>query len=452
VHLGSMSESVKKILDENRGHIRPGDVFMMNNPFNGGTHLPDVTVITPVFGTDGETIVATVASRGHHADIGGRTPGSAPPDSRHISEEGVVIDNFKLVDQGTLREQAAREVLLSGDYPCRNVDQNMGDLAAQIAANRTGEAALTDLIAAYGLETVHAYMDHVQDNAEESVRRVVDVLSDAHFTQTLDSGAEIKVAITVDRENRSATIDFTGTSEQSPLNYNAPSAICRAVVLYVFRTMVGKNIPMNEGCLKPLSLVVPEGSMINPRFPAAVISGNTEVSQAIAESLYGALGVLAGSQGTMNNFVYGNDRFQNYETICGGTGAGPDFDGASGVHSHMTNTRMTDPEVLERRFPVRVDAFSIRQGSGGAGAQHGGNGIMRRLTFLDEVTVTVLTSNRIRQPHGANGGAPGLSGVNSVVRSDGSEEALAGNDQVELQAGDTFVMLTPGGGGFGAQG
>lgn len=449
VHLGSMSESVKKILDENRGDIRPGDVFMMNNPFNGGTHLPDVTVITPVFDASGQRIVATVASRGHHADIGGRTPGSAPPDSRHITEEGVVIDNFRLVAEGVLQEQAARELLLSGAYPCRNVDQNMADLAAQIAANSTGEQALTDLIAAYGLETVHAYMDHVQDNAEESVRRVIDVLSDAAFTQTLDSGARIKVAITVDKDRRSARIDFTGTSDQDALNYNAPSAICRAVVLYVFRTMVGKNIPMNEGCLKPLELVVPEGSMINPRFPAAVISGNTEVSQAIAEALYGALQVMAGSQGTMNNFVYGNDRLQNYETICGGTGAGPDFDGASAVHSHMTNTRMTDPEVLERRFPVRVEHFAIRTGSGGEGRYRGGDGIVRQLRFLENMTVTVLTSNRLRQPHGAQGGQPGMSGINAVLRQNGDREQLSGNDRAELRAGDAFIMETPGGGGYG---
>ena len=454
VHLGSMSESVKKILHENAGRIRPGDVFMMNNPFNGGTHLPDVTVITPVFGpagTDGGApeIVATVASRGHHADIGGRTPGSAPPDSRHITEEGVVIDNFRLVSEDVLEAAAARDLLLSGDFPCRNVEQNMADLAAQIAANSTGEQALRALIEQYRLATVHAYMDHVKDNAEESVRRVIDVLGDARFTHRLDTGAEIRVAISVDHARRSARLDFTGTSAQDPLNYNAPASICRAVVLYVFRTLVGKNIPMNEGCLQPLELVIPEGSMINPRYPAAVISGNTEVSQAIAETLYGALGVLAGSQGTMNNFVYGNDRVQNYETICGGTGAGPDFDGASAVHSHMTNTRMTDPEVLEQRFPVRVEAFAIRQGSGGHGRHRGGEGIERRLRFLEPMTVTVLTSHRVQRPHGAAGGEPGQPGENWVERADGSRERLAGNDQTEVAAGDQVIMLTPGGGGFG---
>ncbi len=450
VHLGSMSESVRTVLRANAGKIRPGDVFMMNNPFNGGTHLPDVTVITPVFDAAGENILYTVASRGHHADIGGKTPGSAPPDSRTIDEEGIVIDNFLLVDRGTLREEAARELLASGPYPCRNVDQNMADLAAQIAANETGATELRKITSQFGHGTVQAYMGHVQDNAEESVRRVLDVLHDCSFSYPLDDGAKIEVAISVDKAARSATIDFTGTSDQSPLNYNAPMAICRAVVLYVFRTMVGSDIPMNEGCLKPLSLIVPEGSMINPHYPAAVISGNTEVSQAICDTLYGALGVIAGSQGTMNNFVYGNDTHQNYETICGGTGAGDGFDGTSAVHSHMTNTRMTDPEVLETRFPVRVDEFSIRNGSGGQGQTSGGNGIVRRLRFNEPMTVTVLSSHRVVQPHGAQGGGAGAVGENSVERADGAELELKGNDQAALEVGDVFVMKTPGGGGFGA--
>ncbi|WP_424967516.1 hydantoinase B/oxoprolinase family protein [Dinoroseobacter sp. S375] len=452
VHLGSMSESVRTILRQNAGRIRPGDVFMMNNPYNGGTHLPDVTVITPVFDADGAEILYTVASRGHHADIGGMTPGSAPPDSRHISEEGVLIDNVRLVDQGVLQEDAVRALLASGPYPCRNVDQNMADLAAQIAANETGATELRKITAQFGLKTVQAYMGHVQDNAEESVRRVLDVLHDCRFSYPLDGGARIEVAISVDRAARTAVIDFTGTSGQSPLNYNAPRAICAAVVLYVFRTLVGSDIPMNEGCLKPLKLIVPEGSMINPRAPAAVISGNTEVSQAIADALYGALGVVAGSQGTMNNFVYGNARFQNYETICGGTGAGAGFDGTSAVHSHMTNTRMTDPEVLETRFPVRLEEFSIRRGSGGAGAHRGGDGICRQLRFLEEATVTVLSSHRETPPHGAGGGAPGQVGRNAVLRGDGTREPLAGNDQAVLLPGDLFTMCTPGGGGFGTPG
>ncbi len=449
VHLGSMSESVRRVLRQNAGRIRPGDVYMMNNPYNGGTHLPDVTVITPVFDAEGQNIVFTVASRGHHADIGGKTPGSAPPDSRHIEEEGVLIDNFLLLDQGELRDTETRRLLGSGRYPCRNIDQNMADLAAQIAANETGAAELRKISNQFGTGTVHAYMGHVQDNAEESVRRVLDVLHDCSFSYPMDGGAKIEVAIVLDKATRSATLDFSGTSEQSPLNYNAPLAICRAVVLYVFRTLVGSDIPMNEGCMKPLHLIVPEGSMINPSAPAAVISGNTEVSQAIADTLYGALGVIAGSQGTMNNFVYGNESYQNYETICGGTGAGNGFDGTSAVHSHMTNTRMTDPEVLETRFPVRLLDFSIRTGSGGQGQFRGGNGILRKLQFLEDMTVTVLSSHREEQPFGMKGGAPGAAGFNAIERAGGARESLSGNDQVTAAAGDVFVMGTPGGGGFG---
>lgn len=449
VHLGSMSDSVRTILRENEGKIRPGDVFMMNNPYNGGTHLPDVTVITPVFDEAGEKIIFLTASRGHHADIGGKTPGSAPPDSRHIDEEGVLIDNFLLVEQGTLREAQTRALLASGRYPCRNIDENMADLAAQIAANATGAAELTRIVGQFGLEVVQAYMGHVQDNAEESVRRVLDVLKDCAFTYPLDSGAQIAVKISVDRKARSATVDFDGTSPQDEFNYNAPFSICRAVVLYVFRTLVGADIPMNEGCLKPIEIHAPNGSMINPNYPAAVISGNTEVSQAIADTLYGALGVIAGSQGTMNNFVYGNARIQNYETICGGTGAGEGFDGASAVHSHMTNTRMTDPEVLETRFPVRVEEFSIRKGSGGHGKWSGGNGITRRLRFLEEMTATVLSSHRQVPPHGAAGGDAGQCGENHVERADGTVVRLKGNDEALMAPGDIFVMNTPGGGGYG---
>ncbi|MYF89100.1 MAG: 5-oxoprolinase [Boseongicola sp. SB0676_bin_33] len=451
VHLGSMSESVRTILRKNEGRIRPGDVFMMNNPYDGGTHLPDVTVITPVFDEAGEEIIFIAASRGHHADIGGKTPGSAPPDSRHIDEEGVLIDNFLLVARGRLKDGDARALLASGKFPCRNVDQNMADLAAQVAANATGAQELSRIVGQFGLDVVQAYMGHVQANAEECVRRVLDVLKDCRFTYPLDNGARIKVQVSVDRDARSAVIDFTGTSPQDAINYNAPLSICRAVVLYVFRTLVGADIPMNEGCLKPIRIVVPKGTMINPEHPAAVISGNTEVSQAIADTLFGALGVVAGSQGTMNNFVYGNDRYQNYETICGGTGAGDGFDGASAVHSHMTNTRMTDPEVLEDRFPVRVEEFSIRTGSGGAGEFRGGDGVVRRLRFLEPMTVTVLSSHRQTVPFGASGGQPGLPGEDYVLRSDGSVENLAGNDETRMQANDVFVMRTPGGGGFGAE-
>jgi 5-oxoprolinase (ATP-hydrolysing) len=352
---------------EQAGDIAPGDAFMLNAPFNGGTHLPDVTVITPVFGEDGDDILFWVGSRGHHADIGGKTPGSGPPDSTHIEEEGVLIDNFRLVERGTFRAEDTRALLASGPYPCRNVDQNMADLEAQIAANETGIREVRAMIANFGLDTVLAYMRHVQDNAEASVRRVIGSLTDGACTYPLDDGSEIRVAITVDRDRGEAVIDFTGTSPQHPRNYNAPKAIATAAVLYVFRTLVGRDIPLNEGCLKPLRLILPERSMINPEYPAAVIAGNTEVSQAITEALYGALDVIAGSQGTMNNFIWGNERFQNYETIAGGSGAGPGFDGAPCVQVHMTNTRATDPEVLETRFPVRVERMAHRSGSGGAG-------------------------------------------------------------------------------------
>ena len=453
VHLGSMGESVRSILRDNAGQMAAGDVFMINNPYNGGTHLPDVTVITPVFDAENR-LIFVVAARGHHADIGGKTPGSTPPDSRHISEEGIVIDNFKLVEAGVLREQATRELLLAPPYPCRNIEQNLADLAAQIAANATGVKELRNMTAQFGLDVVQAYMAHVQDNAEESVRRVIDVLNDAAFVYRLDNGSQIQVAIRVNHVKREAIIDFTGTSAQDAGNYNAPLAVCRSVVLYVFRTLVGADIPLNEGCMKPLHLIVPEGSMINPRYPAAVIAGNTEVSQAITEALYGALGVLAGSQGTMNNFVYGNAHYQNYETICGGAGAGffagKGFDGVSAVQTHMTNTRMTDPEVLENRFPVRVERFAIRHGSGGAGQWRGGDGVERQLRFLEPMTVTVLSSSRINPPRGVAGGQVGECGRNQVVRADGETRELQGNDSCDMQTGDVFIMQTPSGGGFGA--
>ncbi len=450
VHLGSMSDSIRTIARLNAGKMHPGDVFMLNAPFNGGTHLPDVTVITPVFDEEGRSILFYVGSRGHHADIGGRTPGSAPPDSRHIEEEGVLIDNWRLVDRGELREEETRNLLKSGRYPCRNVDQNMADITAQIAANETGATEIRKMVRHFGLDVVQAYMGHVQDNAEEMVRRVIDVLKDSSFIYPLDSGAEIKVAIRVDKANRSATIDFTGTSDQDEKNYNAPLAVTKAAVLYVFRTLVDDDIPLNEGCLKPLQVIAPAGSMIHAQYPAAVIAGNTEVSQSITDTLYGALGVIAGSQGTVNNFVYGNDTYQNYETICGGTGAGPDFDGASAVHCHMTNTLMTDPEVLEWRYPVRLEEFRIRPESGGKGRHSGGDGIVRRLRFLEPMTTTVLTSHRVTEPFGVDGGEPGAAGRNAVERADGRIEELLGNDETEMAPDDTFVMETPGGGGFNA--
>ena len=449
VHLGSMGESIRTVIRENRPTMRPGDVYMLNAPYNGGTHLPDVTVITPIFSEDGANLLFYVGSRGHHADIGGRTPGSSPPDSRHIEEEGVLIDNFLLVKEGVLRERETRELLAAGPYPCRNIDQNMADLAAQIAANETGLRELRKMVDHFGVEVVHAYMQHVQDNAEESVRRVLDVLQDCSFTYPLDGNCRIHVSIAVDRVRREAVIDFTGTSPQNPGNYNAPTAVCKAAVLYVFRTLVEDNIPLNEGCMKPLRLVIPPKTMISPEYPAAVIAGNTEVSQAITDALYGALGILASSQGTMNNFVYGNATHQNYETICGGTGAGPDHPGTSAVHSHMTNTRMTDPEVVEWRFPVRVESFSIRHGSGGQGRFCGGDGVSRKIRFLEPMTATILSSHRETAPYGLEGGGPGKKGENSVLHPDGSITCLQGNDEIVLLPGDIFSIKTPGGGGFG---
>jgi len=450
VHLGSMGESIKTVITENSGNMKPGNVYALNAPYNGGTHLPDVTVITPVFDQPGKNILFYVGSRGHHADIGGRTPGSAPPDSEVIEDEGVLIDNFLLVEQGNFRETETRALLASGRYPCRNPDHNIADLTAQIAANETGVQEVRKMISQFGFDVVEAYMRHVQDNAEESVRRVLDVLKDGTFLYPMDNGAHIKVAISVDHQNREATIDFTGTSDQIVGNYNAPIAICKAAVLYVFRTLVGDDIPLNEGCMKPLKIIVPERSMINPQYPAAVIAGNTEVSQAITDTLYGALGILASSQGTMNNFVYGNDIHQNYETICGGTGAGADHDGTDAVHSHMTNTRMTDPEVLEQRFPVQIEEFSIRRNSGGKGAFKGGNGAIRKMKFLEPMTVTILSSHRDTDPYGMAGGNAGQRGINYAILKNGKVVSLNGNSESNLSAGDTIVIETPGGGGFGS--
>lgn len=446
VHLGSMAESIKTVMQQNPD-VQDGDAFMLNSPYNGGTHLPDVTVVTPVF-VDGEPVF-WMGSRGHHADIGGRTPGSAPPDSTHIDEEGVLIDNVRLVRGGEFLEGVAEQTLKTAKYPARNVTQNLADLKAQVAANATGRRELLKVVDHYGLDVVEAYMGHVQDNAEECVRRVIDRLKDGQYTYPMDHGATVEVSVKVDTENRRATIDFTGTSAQHNGNYNAPLSICRAVVLYVFRTLVGSDIPLNEGCMKPLNVIIPEGSMLNPVYPAAVIAGNTEVSQGTCNALYGALGVIAGSQATMNNFVWGNDDFQNYETIAGGTGAGPGFNGCDAVQSHMTNTRMTDPEILEKRFPVRLEEFGIRKGSGGAGEWTGGEGAIRRLRFLEPVTVTTLCSHREIPPFGANGGSDGAVGRNWAETPDGKTIPMKGNDEIDLPNGSVFGMETPAGGGWG---
>ncbi len=472
VHLGSMGESVKTIIERRGDTMRPGDVFVLNAPYNGGTHLPDVTVIAPVFlasvpgdqesGIAMDTVVAGsresgppgapeffVASRGHHADIGGITPGSMPPDSTHVDEEGVLLDNVQLVAQGRFLDAEMHAILSSGRYPSRNIDQNLADLRAQVAACAKGAEELAEMVAHYGLPVVRAYMRHVQDNAEEAVRRVLDVLTDGRFEYEMDSGARIAVTIGIDRPRREATIDFTGTSAQQPNNFNAPSAVCKAAVLYVFRTLVDDEIPMNAGCLKPLHIVIPEGSMLNPRFPAAVVAGNVETSQTITDTLYGALGVLAASQGTMNNFTFGNETHQYYETIAGGSGAGPGFDGASAVQTHMTNSRLTDPEVLEWRFPVRLEEFAIRRGSGGAGRHRGGDGTCRRVRFLEPMTAVILANHRRVAPFGVAGGEPGALGRNWVERSDGRREDFGATCKIAMQAGDVFVIETPGGGGFG---
>ncbi len=450
VHLGSMSESVRAIIRARAGAMNPGDVYVLNAPYNGGTHLPDVTVITPVFDDDGKSILFYVGSRGHHADIGGTTPGSMPPDSRAVEQEGVLIDNVVLVDRGRFREAEMRALLASGRYPARNPDQNIADLKAQIASCEKGVQELRKMVAHFSLDVVHAYMQHVQDNAEEQVRRVLDVLTDGHFAYPLDDGSRIEVTIAIDKRARTARIDFTGTSAQQSSNFNAPSAVCRAAVLYVFRTLVDDEIPMNEGCLKPLDIVIPKGSMLAPEHPAAVVAGNVETSQIITDTLYGALGVLAASQGTMNNFTFGDETYQYYETICGGSGAGPDFDGTDAVHTHMTNSRLTDPEVLEWRFPVVLEEFRINRGSGGAGRHRGGDGSLRRVRFLEPMIAAILSSHRKIAPFGVDGGADGALGRNWVERADGTITELSGTDQTEVAAGDVFVIETPGGGGYGA--
>ena len=449
VHLGSMGESVKTIIDRRRGAMRPGDVFVLNAPYNGGTHLPDVTVIAPAFLAGAELPEFYVASRGHHADIGGITPGSMPPSSKHVDEEGVLLDNVQLVAQGRFLESEMRATLGSGRFPARNIEQNLADLRAQVAACARGILELEKMVAHFGLSVVRAYMKHVQDNAEEAVRRVLGALKDGHFEYEMDSGARIAVTIAVDRRRRSARIDFTGSSEQQPDNFNAPSAVCKAAVLYVFRTLVDDEIPMNAGCLKPLDIVIPEGSMLSPRYPAAVVAGNVETSQAITDALYGALGVLAASQGTMNNFTFGDETYQYYETISGGAGAGPDFDGASVVQTHMTNSRLTDPEVLEWRFPVRLELYRVRHGSGGAGRHRGGDGSERRVRFLQPMTAAMLADRRRVPPFGVDGGLPGAVGRNWVERADATREEFGATFEVQMRAGDVFVVQTPGGGGFG---
>ncbi len=447
VHLGSMGESVTSLIQACGETLQPGDVYISNNPYNGGTHLPDITAITPIFLPDLPTPVFYVASRGHHADIGGITPGSMPPHSTSIEQEGIIIDNFQLVAGGRFRLAEVLALLADAPHPARNPHQNIADLQAQIAANERGVKALLATIDKYGLATVEAYMQHVRDNAEESVRRAISVLNPGTFTYPMDDGCQIQVKIEI--HDRSATIDFTGTSPQQASNLNAPLAICKAVVLYVFRTLVDDDIPLNAGCLKPLHIIVPTGSMLNPLYPAAVVAGNVETSQAIANALYGALGIMAAAQGTMNNFTFGTDRYQYYETICGGSGAGATFHGTDAVQTHMTNSRLTDPEVLELRFPILVESFSLRAGSGGGGKYAGGNGAIRRIRCREAMTMGILSGHRSIAPFGLAGGESGAVGQNSIERTDGSIESLGSKAEVQMNAGDIFSIATPGGGGFG---
>ncbi len=450
VHLGSMDASVKAVLGARKTGPRPGEAYLVNAPYNGGTHLPDLTVVSPVFLHDAEAADFFVASRAHHADIGGITPGSMPPDSRHIDEEGVLFDNFLLVSGGRLEEARLNAALTSGPWPARNPARNLADIKAQLAANAKGARELKALMAHYGASTVRAYMTHVRDNAEESVRRVIDRLEDGRFACTMDGDERIVVDIRIDRRRREAVIDFSGSSGQSAGNFNAPSPICRACVLYVFRSLVGADIPMNSGCMKPLRIILPEGTLLNPRWPAAVVAGNVETSQCVVDTLYGALGVMAAAQGTMNNVTFGNDRYQYYETVCGGSGAGPDFDGAAAVHTHMTNSRLTDPEVLELRFPVLLREFRLRNGSGGRGRRGGGDGAVRRIEFLQPMELAILSNRRRTAPFGLAGGGDGAPGRARVLRSDGGVTELTARDRTRVEPGDLFVIETPGGGGYGA--
>jgi 5-oxoprolinase (ATP-hydrolysing) len=450
VHLGSMDRAVETIIRENKGKIAPGDVYAINAPYNGGTHLPDITVCTPVFDARKKAILFWVASRGHHADVGGISPGSMSPNATNIEQEGVYIDNFKLVDRGRFREQALNERLTKATYPARNPTQNINDLKAQIAANEKGTQELRKMVAHFTLPVVKAYMGHVQDNAAESVRRVIDRLHTCAFDYEMDQGTHIKVKITVDKKKREATVDFTGTSPQQATNFNAPEPVTRAAVLYVFRVMVDDDIPMNAGCLRPIRIVIPTKSMLSPEYPAAVVAGNVETSQAVTDTLFGALDALAAAQGTMNNLNFGNAQYQYYETICSGSPAGPGFPGTDAVHTHMTNTRLTDPEVLEFRYPVLLEDFHIRTGSGGRGKWNAGDGVQRTIRFLDRMDCTILSGHRRVRPFGLAGGEAGQVGENSVRRKDGRVERLQGCDETVLEAGEAITIRTPTAGGYGA--
>jgi 5-oxoprolinase (ATP-hydrolysing) len=449
VHLGSMDRSVETIIRDNKGRIKPGDVYVINAPYNGGTHLPDITVCTPVFDDKKKKILFWVASRGHHADVGGISPGSMSPNATNIEQEGILFDNFKLVDRGRFREKELVEALTSAKYPARNPTQNVNDIKAQVAANEKGVQELRKMVAHFTQPVVNAYMKHVQDNAAESVRRVIDRLHDCEFSYEMDQGTFIKVKITVDRKKREATVDFTGTSPQQGTNFNAPEPVTRAAVLYVFRVMVDDDIPMNAGCLRPINIIVPKKSLLSPEYPAAVVAGNVETSQAVTNCLFGALKAIACAQGTMNNVNFGNKKYQYYETICSGSPAGPGFPGTDAVHTHMTNTRLTDPEILEFRYPVVLEDFHIRKNSGGRGKWSAGDGIRRTIRFLEKMECTLLSGHRRVPPFGLEGGENGQVGQNSVRRKDGSVEKLQGCDSTVIDAGEAIIIQTPTAGGYG---
>ncbi|MFT4993385.1 MAG: 5-oxoprolinase (ATP-hydrolyzing), partial [Paraglaciecola sp.] len=448
VHLGSMDSSVKVIINGEQS-IHPGDVFVQNNPYKGGSHLPDITVISPVFSEDQSQVIFYLASRAHHEDVGGVAPGSMSPLGTTIEEEGIVFDGEKLVEKGVFQSERIRRIFSSGPYPARNIEQNIADLMAQTAANAVGATELKKLVSHYGLPTVYAYMGFIQDSAEESVRKVIDGLQDGVFSYELDSAAVINLQIKINHSKRSAKIDFTGTSEQQQSNFNAPGAITQAAVLYVFRCLVNDDIPLNAGCMTPLEIIVPTGSMLNPNYPAAVVAGNVETSQAVTNALFAALGKLGSSQGTMNNLTFGNQRYQYYETICSGSPAGPGFNGVAAVHTHMTNTRMTDPEIMEQRYPVLLEEFSIDRHSGGLGQWNAGDGITRRIRFLEDMQCSILSGHRRLPPYGLKGGKPGRIGQNWLTRSDGSIEDLGGCGHRGVHPGDTISIVSPTGGGFG---
>jgi 5-oxoprolinase (ATP-hydrolysing) len=450
VHLGSMGASVAAVRDAFRATLRPGDACVVNSPYSGGTHLPDVTVVAPVFDAAGHCIEFFTASRAHHADLGGITPGSMPPHSRDIAEEGALIEPTRIVRDGVLDEARVRKLLAAGRWPARNPSQNLADLRAQLAANARGARELERAAGEFGRATLLAYMGHVQDNAERCMRRAVARLRDGTFRCEMDGGQAIVVRIAVDRERGAAVVDFAGTSRQGEDNFNAPRAVTTAAVLYVFRTLLDEPIPINAGCLRPLTIRVPRGSMLDPLPPAAVVAGNVETSQCIVDALYGALGVQAAAQGTMNNFTFGNERYQYYETIAGGSGAGPGYAGASGVQTHMTNSRLTDAEVLETRFPVLLREFAIRTGSGGDGRWRGGDGLLRRVEFRERMTAAVLSNHRRVAPFGLAGGSAGQAGRNTLLRAGRDEtESLSATCEVLVDEGDQLLIETPGGGGFG---